>query len=239
MQYQLVRSKRKSISLQVVAGEVLVRAPLLTPLSFIQTLLSNKAAWIDNKVNQQLAAKVTQNQLNENGQLWFQGTCYPLVVCYGNKSSVTINENSIVINVRKRATQYENSLGTLATPNTTSPERIKKALSLWLKQQAEAYLVTRTHYYSQQMKLVPTSINIRQYKARWGSCNNLGQIQLNYLLMMAPNWVSDYVIVHELCHLTHLNHSKQFWLLVEQHYPNFRLAKQWLKEHQQQLVWRI
>ena len=82
-------------------------------------------------------------------------------------------------------------------------------------------------------------MNIRQYSARWGSCNNRKEISFNYLLMMAPPWVIDYVVIHELCHLTHLNHSQHFWQLVIKHCAYFQEAKQWLKHHQTELIWQL
>ena len=85
--------------------------------------------------------------------------------------------------------------------------------------------------------LTPSKIKIRQYKARWGSCNSRKEVSLNYLLMMAPLWVIDYVIIHELCHLVHMNHSSQFWALVKLHCPDYNTAKQWLITHQKDLHW--
>jgi predicted metal-dependent hydrolase len=81
------------------------------------------------------------------------------------------------------------------------------------------------------------SFKVRKYKARWGSCNNRGELSFNCLLKMLPLWVVDYVIVHELCHLKHMNHSTRFWQLVEQYNPQFRLAKAWLKQNQASLSW--
>ena len=57
--------------------------------------------------------------------------------------------------------------------------------------------------------------------------------------MMTPLLVIDYVIVHELCHLVHMNHSKHFWQLVAQHFPEYKTAKKWLKNHQSQLYWQV
>ena len=76
-----------------------------------------------------------------------------------------------------------------------------------------------------------TSLKIRKYRARWGSCNSKGQISLNYWLMICPDWVIDYVLIHELCHLQHLDHSRQFWQLVHSYFPNVEQAKQWLDSH--------
>lgn len=81
-----------------------------------------------------------------------------------------------------------------------------------------------------------TKITIRNQKTRWGSCSQTGTLSFNYRLMMAPPAVIDYVIVHELCHLTYMNHSNAFWKKVESILPDYALSKQWLKEHGRELT---
>jgi predicted metal-dependent hydrolase len=78
----------------------------------------------------------------------------------------------------------------------------------------------------------PSHVSIRGQRTRWGSCSSEGAISLNWKLLAAPIDVIDYVIVHELAHIRHLDHSPQFWSLVETFYPDWRLAKLWLKEHE-------
>lgn len=80
-----------------------------------------------------------------------------------------------------------------------------------------------------------TSITIRDQKSRWGSCSSRGTLSFNYRLVFAPPKVLDYVVVHELCHLTHMNHSKDFWNMVETIMPEYKVYKSWLREHGQEL----
>lgn len=79
-------------------------------------------------------------------------------------------------------------------------------------------------------------ITVRDQKTRWGSCSARGTLSFNWRLMLAPPAVLDYVVVHELCHLTHMDHSKAFWSLVESVCPNYRAHRKWLKEHGQELI---
>ena len=72
-------------------------------------------------------------------------------------------------------------------------------------------------------------ITIRNQKSKWGSCSSKGNLNFNCLLMLAPPSVRDYVVVHELCHLVELNHSKRFWALVAKVLPEYRKEEQWLK----------
>lgn len=78
-------------------------------------------------------------------------------------------------------------------------------------------------------------ITIRDQKTRWGSCSQTGTLSFNYRLMMAPPEVIDYVIVHELCHLTHMNHSQAFWNKVAGILPDYAERKHWLKMHGHEL----
>lgn len=81
-----------------------------------------------------------------------------------------------------------------------------------------------------------TTITIRDQKTRWGSCSSRGTLSFNYRLIYGPAGPLDYVVVHELCHLTHMNHSKDFWNMVERIMPDYRIYKQWLREHGQELT---
>jgi len=81
-----------------------------------------------------------------------------------------------------------------------------------------------------------TSITIRDQKSRWGSCSSRGTLSFNYRLIFAPPRVLDYVVVHELCHLTHMNHSHDFWNLVAQVMPDYKIYKTWLREHGNELT---
>lgn len=80
-----------------------------------------------------------------------------------------------------------------------------------------------------------TSITIRDQKSRWGSCSSRGTLSFNYRLIFAPPAVLDYVVIHELCHLTHMDHSKNFWNKVADIMPDYRLQRQWLKDHGHEL----
>jgi predicted metal-dependent hydrolase len=82
-------------------------------------------------------------------------------------------------------------------------------------------------------------ITIRSQKTRWGSCSAQGNLNFNCLLMLTPQEVRDYVVIHELCHRKHLNHSREFWEEVQRFCPDYRTWKKWLKENQQHLIGRL
>jgi len=74
-----------------------------------------------------------------------------------------------------------------------------------------------------------SSVDVKSYRSRWGSCHKDGRVYFNWRIIMAPHSVVDYVVVHELCHLVYHNHSAAYWKLVEHSYSDFRNAKTWLK----------
>lgn len=94
----------------------------------------------------------------------------------------------------------------------------------------------RCAYYHQFTGGSYTSVTIRDQKTRWGSCSSRGTLSFNYRLVFAPPAVLDYVVVHELCHLTHMNHSKDFWNMVGSVMPDYKTPKKWLREHGQELT---
>lgn len=97
----------------------------------------------------------------------------------------------------------------------------------------------RVEYYAKIMSVSYGRITIRNQVSRWGSCSQKGNLNFNCLLVLCPVDVLDYVIVHELCHLKEMNHSKNFWSLLEHFYPEYEQSKKWLKEHGYELIGRL
>lgn len=126
-----------------------------------------------------------------------------------------------------------------SSDSLTLSEEQKKQLAFLEKkfrQAAKKYIPQRVAYYHQITGGTYTNITIRNQKSRWGSCSSRGTLSFNYRLMLAPPEILDYVVVHELCHLHHMNHSKEFWLMVESILPDYKNAKRYLKEHGHELT---
>ncbi|MEO5339620.1 MAG: M48 family metallopeptidase [Magnetococcus sp. MYC-9] len=106
-----------------------------------------------------------------------------------------------------------------------SPAELIGLLESWYRQQAHGYLPDRLQSWASRMGLSFARLSIRSQRSRWGSCSSKKSINLNWRLMCLPSWVADYVMVHELCHLSHMNHSPEFWALLARflpHYPECR-----------------
>ena len=100
-----------------------------------------------------------------------------------------------------------------------------------MKQQARRMALELIEKHCQTHNLLPRNLRIKTQKSRWGSCGPKNDINLNWLLVLAPPLILEYVVVHELCHIKHKNHSKEFWSLVADHMPNFLQHRHWLKQH--------
>lgn len=235
IEYQLIRSdRRKSIALQVKRGIVTVRAPQYVKDSYIEQLVLQKKSWLEAKLlihkelqnNQQ--SSVQNITFVDNGCIWLYGAKKTITLNFSKKESIVYCEDSFNISLPIRYQTFS---------SIEQQKVLKRKIEAWFKASAIELITEKVERFSDLLNLFPIDINVRQYKARWGSCNNHGKLSFNYLLLMTPGWVIDYVVIHELCHLKHLNHSRQFWLLVEHHFPRFKEAKQWLKLHQNQLKW--
>lgn len=110
------------------------------------------------------------------------------------------------------------------------------ALEHRYKNAARSLFESRVAFYHKITGGTYTSITVRDQKTRWGSCSSKGTLSFNYRLIFAPPAVLDYVVVHELCHLTHMNHSKAFWNMVGTVMPDYQVHKVWLRDHGHELT---
>ena len=107
-------------------------------------------------------------------------------------------------------------------------QSVKKLLEQWYQNQAERRLKQKTERLAKIVGVIPKSITVKNYKSRWGSCNTKGELTFNWRIILAPHYIVDYVVIHELCHLLEHNHSYKYWRHVENHVPNWKDCKSWL-----------
>ena len=123
----------------------------------------------------------------------------------------------------------------LASQPMNQPQMTPEQL-LALADSAKSYIPERVKYYAAQLGVSYGRITIRSQQTRWGSCSGKGNLNFNCLLMLAPAQVIDYVVVHELCHRRHMNHSAAFWQAVEEIMPDYAQWRKWLKENGRALL---
>jgi predicted metal-dependent hydrolase len=245
IEYELIRSKRrKTLGLQVKHGQVTVRAPYAISSVFIDTFVQDKSAWLYAKIAVQHESNKSCNY-SQHSSLLLLGEEVRLKIGISKQAHVFLSpvsdkDDNIYQQPSPQLLNVVISEKVYAKLNepVERAKQVKKQLESYFKQQAEQLIRERLKRISLHVSLIPKKITIRQYSARWGSCNSRGEVSFNYFLMMTPLFVIDYVIVHELCHLVYLDHSKNFWDLVAKYFPDYQLAKKWLVAHQTTLYWQ-
>jgi len=117
--------------------------------------------------------------------------------------------------------------------------RLNLVLEWWYRRQAEKLIREKADELRARLGVTYGRLSIRGAKTRWGSCSQKGNLSFNWKLMMAPEPVIGYVIIHELAHLKEMNHTKRFWKLVAEHCPRWRKHKRWLKDHEAELAAKL
>ena len=110
-------------------------------------------------------------------------------------------------------------------------QAVRKLIESWYQQQAQELLTSLCASCSRDIGVHAASVGIKNYRSRWGSCHHDGRIYFNWRIIMAPESVVRYVVIHELCHLLHANHSRAYWQTVESFMPDYRHCKAWLNIH--------
>ncbi|MDT8310516.1 MAG: SprT family zinc-dependent metalloprotease [Methylophaga sp.] len=208
-------ARRKTMALKVRGDEVSLHLPKRVPLWLGKQFAAKQQDWLNARLL--IAGQQTKRLFTADSEQPYLGISYPL----------QLNPNL----KQRRQLIFNDQQFNLKLPTNSSAKVIKNALMRGYRQLAEVYLPDRCQQLADLTGLQPKRIQLRSYKARWGSCNARGEVQLNWLLIQAPPAVIDYVIIHELCHLQQMNHSANFWQLVEQFAADYRDHRSWLKQH--------
>ena len=127
----------------------------------------------------------------------------------------------------------------LAGRDLATPEKLTEQEVKLLREKTRKLVTERAKHYAAIIGVQYNQITIRTQRTRWGSCSSKGNLNFNCLLGLTPPEVLDYVVVHELCHLIEMNHSKQFWDAVERTLPDFKVHGKWLKDNGNKLIAKI
>ena len=232
--YTIRRSQRaKRLRIVVRLDSVELVAPPDMPDQHIHAFARAQHDWIHQarqRVNARAQAHATKQpapSYSEGSQIPFQGGHLQLQLKF-----LAIRQPRVALVEDERLCVELPQ--TLAEHNLS--ERVRELVLHWLKQQAHQHALELIAKHATRFALHPRSLRIKTQKSRWGSCGPNNDINLNSLLMLAPLPVFEYVVVHELCHIRHKNHSAAFWDLVKQHLPDYPQQRQWLKQHGHQLM---
>lgn len=225
----IIRSaRRKTAAIKVDLDGASVRVPQHLSTQRIRELVAEKTHWIEQKLTvaeQKRRDLALQNQRN---------------AVLGNGSQVQVQGRNLVLELHQTATvaiaEKAGKLVLQAPRDLLGDADQRRALvEQWLYALAVQELNFCINVYKQKVGAMPTAVQIKDYRARWGSCKPDGSVQLNWRLIHAPMHIMDYVVIHELCHLLEMNHSKRFWSEVERVDPQYRLNRKWLKDN----GWRL
>ncbi len=210
-------SRRKTASIKVDEGEVIIVVPKLLERDKIDKLLASKHQWIVEKIAQyQTASPATMREYVSGESLPYLGRNYRLKVLKGDLAPTKLLNGRITVTVPDPSTQTH---------------YIHRALTNWYKRHADKKIREKVRRYESLVGVETGVVRTKEFKSRWGSCTPYGDLEFNWVIVMAPNRVVDYVVVHELCHLIHHDHSPQFWKEVERVMPDYQDHKEWLREY--------
>lgn len=208
--YSVIYKNKKNISVKINGNkEICVYAPIGISYDYIEELLKSKENWIIKNIK-----KVDINNLNDGTYIIYRGRKFLKIVEESIIEEIVKKDDLIIIRSRSTDILYVNDL-----------------ISRWYLKNANNVILNRVNTLSSKYNMLPSKVLIRNQKSRWGSCNSRREIRLNWRLVLMPDDVMDYIIIHELCHLKHLNHSNSFWSLVHKLDPDFQVSKEWLKEN--------
>jgi len=205
MEYKIIRSRRKTISIEIRSGEIVVRAPILVPKFAINKFVLQKADWI-NKYLQKTSLPSTIGI----GKIMFGGVLRNLEFADGPNEIIFDGAKMIV----------------LTSGNSTKLQNLK--LKQFLIKESRDAIERHLKRYEHNFE-VDYDFTIKMYKSKWGSCSPQNELTFNGKLIMAPDEVVEYVVVHELCHTRVKNHSKKFWNEVGLILPDYKRRRRWLR----------
>lgn len=222
-QARVIRTARaKTASIKVEEGMVSVVVPKALPIERIERILREKHQWIIDKIAlHKVLTTSSEKQFVSGEAMSYLGRNYRLKVHAGSFEPVKLVQGRLVVTVPE---------------GSARSNLVREALIGWYKRSALLKLKEKVRRYAKVMGVAPKSVNIKTFKSRWGSCNPKGDLDFNWIIVMAPNRIVDYVVVHELCHLKQLDHSPLFWKEVERIMPDYVECKEWLRENSQLLV---
>ncbi|QIZ06857.1 M48 family metallopeptidase [Priestia megaterium] len=217
LSFEINYKNRTSMGIYIdVYGNVEIQVPKGTSDELILQLLEEKWDWIQQKTTEMKDRTLGQKvKVYDHGETFlYLGDEYPIQV----SQDITIKQDYVVLEEDKLYI-YVKEL---------EDEKIKQALKRFYYQQCKTLVERSIRSYQSNFKIKPRSIRISDNNRNWGTCDSRQQLTFNWRLAMAPLKVIDYVVVHEMCHMVHLNHDRSFWRLVGKIIPEYEQMENWL-----------
>lgn len=218
--FEVIFRKRKTLSIEVEAPkQITVIAPEGRTEEEILQTVQTKSKWIVQKLFEirEIEHRKSDKQYINGEAFLYMGRNYSLQILIDEK--VTFPEAKL-----RNGKLY-------VTNNNHQEEPIRRAIENWYRDKAKERIRERISYYQSQFDIKPQRVMIKDQQKRWGSCTKDQQLFFNWKCIMAPSPVLDYIVVHEMCHMVYMNHSKEFWSLLKRVLPDYEQRKEWLKNN--------
>jgi predicted metal-dependent hydrolase len=214
--YRLMRTKRRSIGMQIALAGLTVRASRWVAVRDIEAALRENAIWILRRLAEWRALRrdVLPDEWKTGAPVLFQGRELTLAVLPARKKDIAAD----LINL------------TVLHPSPNDESAIATFVLRWFKDEALKILAPRVTACATRIDAGSPAVKLSNARSEWGSCNRKGEIRLSWRLIQLPPELAQYVVAHEVAHLVELNHSPRFWALVETLYPGHADARRALTE---------
>jgi predicted metal-dependent hydrolase len=221
LEYELRRSKRRSIGFLIADQGLRITAPRWVTLADIELAIHEKQHWIISKLREK---RELTNKRMQATMRWEDGARLPylgkqLTLRIAHQTRVSVNHDA------------EQDILHITLPPDFLEQQLKDRVKNWLQQEAKRIFNQRMPVFSQRLGVSYHSMSLSSAGTRWGSCTSQGKIRLNWRLIHFSPDIIDYVVAHELSHLREMNHSAKFWATVESIYPEYEHAKRILRQH--------
>lgn len=217
--YQLERRVRRTLGLKISPEGLTVHAPKLLLVRQIESLLSEKSRWIQQKLEKQAQQYIPPIDWQDQATLLY----------LGNDISLRIEPST-----RNQQAKLTGNVLSLRL-NDQSPEMVQRKVLQWYQKQALPDFQRRISLYANKLGVAIPTVKLSNAKTRWGSCNSRGVIRLSWRLIQAPPEMINYVVCHELAHLKEMNHSPRFYAVLASLMPEHRQVEKALDQFSSQL----
>ena len=216
---EIIRTERsKSASIEIEDDIVKVVVPKTLSDQRIEDLINNRTAWIRQKLKIHIETIRPKPKEYVNGESFtYLGRNYRLKCTSGDAGEVKLKNGYLTVPLGR------------GVSGSVSEASVKQSLKQWYQSRALEKLKEKTKRYATILGVTPQSVDVKEYKARWGSCSSSGDVTYNWRIIIAPHQIVDYIVAHELCHLLEHNHGPKYWKLVQSVIPNYRDHREWLK----------
>ena len=220
MEYTVVKQKRKTATIVINDQlEVLIKVPKYTTKKQIEAIVSKHETWILQTLEKKKQLAM-QKDWYHTGRIMYHGTYWPIEIITDSaiRQKVDFTEKGFII------------------VSDGSESMSRQLVEQFYRQQAKDQLTKLAYQYAKMVGVQFEKITIRNQKTRWGSCSSKGNLSFNLKILCAPAEMIEYVVLHEVMHLKHFNHSKEFWKDIEVIMPNYKICMNYFKQFGQNFM---